>query len=77
IRQLIHGIAINYVYTPEEFRGKGYAAANIYYMCKNYLENGNDFCSLFVDKKNPLSARSYEKIGFQFLEDNYEYAILI
>jgi hypothetical protein len=30
-RELVHGIAITYLFTPEEFRGKGYAASNIYY----------------------------------------------
>lgn len=75
-RQLIHGIVIDYVYTPEEFRGKGYAAANVYYICKEYLEQGTEFCTLFVDKRNPLSTRAYEKVGFRVLEDDYEYKIL-
>lgn len=76
-RQLIHGVAINYVFTPEEFRGKGYAAANVYFMCKELLEQGNEFCTLFVDKKNPLSNRAYEKVGFQILEENYNYALVL
>ncbi len=76
-RKLAHGTAINYVYTPEEYRGMGYAAANIYYMSKELLEQGNEFCTLFVDKKNPLSGRAYEKVGYQILEDNYEYLLLL
>lgn len=76
-RQLIHGVAINYVYTPEEHRGKGYAAANIYYMCKYYLDNGNDYCALFADKKSQISYRAYENVGFQVLEDNYDYKLII
>lgn len=75
-RQLANGVAINYVYTPEEFRGKGYAAANIYFMSKELLEQGNQFCTLFVDRKNPISARAYEKVGYHILEDNYEYLLL-
>lgn len=76
-RRLLNGIAISYVYTPEEYRGNGYAAANIYYTSKNFLENGNQFCTLFVDKKNPLSNRAYEKVGFYILEDNYDYKVLL
>jgi predicted GNAT family acetyltransferase len=75
-RELVHGIAITYVYTPEEFRGKGYAAANMYYLSKEMLEKGYEFCTLFVDKKNPLSGRAYEKVGFKTQEDNYEYKVI-
>jgi len=74
-RKLIHGMAISYVYTPEEFRGKGYAAANIYYLSKELLENDNEFCTLFVDKKNLISNRAYEKVGYKTLEENYEFVI--
>lgn len=76
-RQLKNGVTINYIYTPEEYRGLGYAAANIYYMSKEILEQGFMFCTLFVDKKNPLSARAYEKVGYTILNDNYEYKIIV
>ncbi len=75
-RRLIHGMGITYVFTPEEYRGKGYAAANIYYLSKTLLEQGFDFCTLYVDKKNPLSNRAYEKVGYKVIEDNYEYKII-
>jgi predicted GNAT family acetyltransferase len=76
-RKLVHGMAITYVFTPEENRGKGYAAANMYYLSKNLLEQGYEFCTLFVDKKNPLSNRAYEKVGYKILEDNYEYMVIL
>ena len=76
-RKLVNGVAIHYVYTPEEYRGKGYAAANIYFMSKEMLEQGNEFCTLFVDRKNPVSTRAYEKVGYQILEDNYEYKLVL
>jgi len=75
-RKLIHGIAISYVFTPEEFRGKGYAAANIYYLSKELLEGGYDFCTLFADKKNLVSNRAYEKVGYISMEENYEYKVM-
>ncbi|NLK28679.1 MAG: GNAT family N-acetyltransferase [Clostridiales bacterium] len=75
-RKLIHGIAITYVFTPEEFRGKGYAASNIYHISKNLLEEGYEFCTLFVDKRNPISVRAYEKVGYKIIEENYEYIMI-
>lgn len=72
-RKLAKGTTITYIYTPEEFRGKGYAAANIYYLSKELLEQGNEFCTLFVDKKNPLSNRAYEKVGYKVIGECYEY----
>ena len=75
-RRLVHGMGITYVFTPEEHRGKGYAAANIFYLSKALLEQGFHFCTLYVDKKNPLSNRAYEKVGYKVVEDNYEYKII-
>ncbi len=76
-RKLLHGMAITYVFTPEEFRGKGYAAANMFYLSRVLLEDGYEFCTLFVDKNNPLSNRAYEKVGYTILEDNYEYNLIM
>jgi len=75
-RKLAHGIAINYVYTPEEYRGLGYAATNIYNISKKYLDEGYEFCTLFVDKKNMLSRRAYEKVGYKMVDEMYEYKLL-
>lgn len=75
-RKLVHGVAISYVYTPEEYRGMGYAAANIYNISKKYLDEGNEFCTLFVDKKNMLSKRAYEKVGYYIIYEIYEYKLL-
>lgn len=75
-RKLLHGMAITYVFTPEQYRGKGYAAANMYYLSRELLDQGYDFCALYVDKKNLLSNRAYEKVGYVILEDSYEYTLL-
>ncbi|TAH64748.1 MAG: GNAT family N-acetyltransferase [Anaerolineaceae bacterium] len=75
-RQLARGIAISYVYTPEEYRGLGYGASNVYHISRKYLDEGNEFCTLFVDKKNMLSKRAYEKVGYYIIDDMYEYKLL-
>jgi predicted GNAT family acetyltransferase len=74
--RLSHGMVLTYVFTPEEFRGEDYAAANVYYLSKELLEQGYEFCTLLVDKKNPLSARAYEKVGYVILENINEYKII-
>jgi predicted GNAT family acetyltransferase len=75
-RKLVHGITITDIYTPEEYRGNGYAAANIYYLSKALLEQGQEFCSIIVDKNNMLSIRAYEKVGYWILEDQYVFKLL-
>ena len=74
-RKIGNGMLLSYVFTPVEYRGEGYAAANVYYLCKALLEEGCEFCAMLVDKKNPLSVRAYEKIGFELLDDIYVYKI--
>lgn len=75
-RRLKNGVGLSYIFTPTEYRGMGYAAANLYYLSKSLLEEGFKFCSLFADKKNPVSTRAYEKIGYEIIEECYEYTIL-
>lgn len=74
-RTLVNGVCINYVYTPNEFRGLGYAKVNVYNICKGILDDGYRFCSLFVDKSNPISNQVYIDIGFEIIEDQYAYEI--
>ncbi|MGG7213186.1 GNAT family N-acetyltransferase [Clostridium nigeriense] len=75
-RQLVNGVSVSLVYSSEETRGKGYGLAIVYNLSKDYLSRGNKFCSLFVDKKNPISNGVYKKIGYKILEDNYDYRIV-
>ena len=75
-RQLVNGVSVSLVYSSKESRGKGYGLAIVYNLSKEYLGRGNKFCSLFVDKKNPISNGVYKKIGYKILEDNYDYRIV-
>lgn len=72
-RKLVNGMLLSYIYTPAEHRGEGYAAANVYYLSKALLNEGIKFCTLLVDRRNPLLARTYEKIGYQPVDDITEY----
>lgn len=74
-RTLQNGFVINQVYTPPEYRAKGYAQTLIYKMCEEFFAEGYRFATLFVDKTNPVSNRVYAKVGFQIMEDSYEYKL--
>lgn len=76
-RKLVNGVSISLVYSCKEARGKGYGLAVVYNLSEEYLGRGNKFCSLFVDKKNPISNGVYKKIGYKILEDNYDYRICL
>ncbi len=75
-RKLLSGIMITYIYTPEEYRGKGYAASNIYYLSKFLLGQGYEFCTLMADKKNTQLNQAFEMVGYHTLEDVHEYMLL-
>lgn len=59
-----NGIAVNFVYTPGEFRRRGYATSCVAKLSEALLERGYGFCSLFTDLKNPVSNDIYQKIGY-------------
>jgi predicted GNAT family acetyltransferase len=75
-RQLLNGVAISYVYTPKTLRNQGYCVSLMYRLCSLMLEKGNRFCTLFVDKKNPISNNVYKKIGYQIIDNNYDIRII-
>ena len=75
-RQLVNGVSVSYVYSSKEARGKGFGLAVVYHLSKEYLDKGNRFCTLFVDKKNPISNSVYKKIGYRILDNNYDYRIV-
>jgi uncharacterized protein len=66
-------IAISYVYTPPEQRGKGYATACVGELSRQLLNSGWEFCTLFVDVNNLPAYRAYQKIGYQMVSDYEEY----
>jgi predicted GNAT family acetyltransferase len=63
-RPAVGGIVLNYVFTPTQHRGKGYASSMVYTLTSKLLES-YDFCSLFTDAKNPVSNTIYIKIGYE------------
>lgn len=62
-RKTINGVIINNVYTPPQYRNRGYATAMVYDLCKILL-NDYQYCGLYTDLSNPISNSIYQKIGF-------------
>jgi hypothetical protein len=60
-----HGVTVNEVYTPPEYRGKGYASSCVASLSQYLLNSGWKFCTLFTDMSNPTSNSIYQKIGYQ------------
>lgn len=60
-----HAITVSNVYTLPEFRGKGYASANVAAFCQQELAHGYQLVNLFTDSANPVSNHVYQKIGFK------------
>lgn len=74
-RRTERGVSITAVYTPPEYRGRGYCQFTVASLCRELLAGGRAYCTLFVDKANPISNRVYRKIGFYVLVDSWDYRL--
>lgn len=63
------GIAINSVYTPREWRGRGYATSCVSKLSDLLLSQGREFCVLYTDLANPASNAIYTRIGYRPVTD--------
>ena len=59
------GARIRSVYTPPEFRGRGYGSATVGRLAEMLLAEGQAWVSLFADNANPTSTGVYRRLGFQ------------
>ncbi len=71
-----HGVRVNFVYTPPESRGKGYASACVAALSQRLLDEGNEFCCLYTDLSNPISNSIYQKIGYRPVSDAGFYKLI-
>jgi uncharacterized protein len=72
-----HGFArIGLVYTPSEYRQKGYATACVSALSQKFLDQGSRCCFLLTDVANPTSNHIYCKIGYQPMSDWHEYSLV-
>lgn len=73
-RETRFGCAINTVYTPPQFRRRGYATAAVATLSETMLTAGRRFCCLYTDLANPTSNSIYAKIGYRPIRDDVEIA---
>jgi hypothetical protein len=73
-RETPNGASINAVYTPPEFRGRGYATIAVAALSRRLLEAGHGFCSLYTDLANPTSNALYQRVGYRPVADAIEIA---
>ncbi len=69
-----NGISVGLIYTPPEFRRRGYATACVAELSRLLLKSGWRFCALFADQANRTAVRIYERIGYEPVCDYDEYA---
>ncbi|HTL28712.1 MAG TPA: GNAT family N-acetyltransferase [Tepidisphaeraceae bacterium] len=68
-----NGVRINSVYTPPQFRNRGYASASVAALTQHLLESGRKLVFLFTDLKNPTSNSIYQKVGYRAVCDFDDY----
>lgn len=64
------------VYTPPEYRRKGYATACVAALSQRLLERGCHSCFLFTDLANPTSNYIYQTIGYRPVCDWHDYSFI-
>lgn len=69
-----NGVRIAAVYTPPEFRCRGYATSLVAALSQHLLDTGRKFCFLFADKTNPVSNSIYQKIGYEPVSDRQQWS---
>ena len=70
-----HGVRIGFVYTPPEYRRRGYASACAAAVSQRALDGGNQFCCLFTDLSNSTSNDLYQRIGYTTVCDVVDYEL--
>ncbi|BAZ13807.1 GCN5-related N-acetyltransferase [Calothrix sp. NIES-4071] len=71
-----NGVGISIVYTPEQYRRKGYASACVAALSEHFINQGYKYCFLFTDLANPTSNHIYQAIGYQPAGDCQEYSFV-
>ena len=60
---------LGFVYTPDDVRGRGYAASVTDALTRRALDGGCVACCLFADTNNPLTNRLYQRLGYRHIGD--------
>ncbi|MFA1821778.1 GNAT family N-acetyltransferase [Virgibacillus oceani] len=72
-RKTKNGATINAVFTPDQFKRKGYATNAVAVLSQQLLDKGFQFCSLYTDQSNQTSNNIYKKIGYYAIGSSIVY----
>jgi RimJ/RimL family protein N-acetyltransferase len=73
IRSTLNSGTVSLVYSPPEFRGKGFACSVVALLSDKIIKDGKKCANLFTDLTNPTSNSIYQKIGFIKIGQNIHY----
>lgn len=63
------------VYTPPEFRRRGYGRAAVAAVSSRLLKRGCDRCFLFADRQSLITGELYRSIGYRWVGDWVDYRL--
>ena len=69
------GVRVNFVYTPPEYRRRGYASACVARLTQQLFLAGREFCCLYTDLRNQTANSIYQKIGYRPVCDMSNYVL--
>jgi predicted GNAT family acetyltransferase len=65
IRKTRHSAVIGFVYTPEQYRGRGFAKSCVHQLSDYILRSGFQESGLLVYESNESARKIYAQIGYQ------------
>jgi ribosomal protein S18 acetylase RimI-like enzyme len=74
-RPTARAVAVSMVYTPPEWRRRGYATACVAAASRTLLARGFEYCVLYTDLSNPTSNGIYMTIGYRPVRDFLMYSL--
>ncbi|KAH8555494.1 hypothetical protein BGW37DRAFT_516416 [Umbelopsis sp. PMI_123] len=75
LRPLTYGTSVAGVYTPPEFRKRGYGSVLMATFGEHLLKTFQ-FVTLHADKYNPTSNHIYQDVGYEYIRDTNDYEVL-
>ena len=69
--RLKQGGTVNYVYTPKNLRGNGFASELVARLSQDILDSGKKAVFLYTQLDNPTSNKIYASLGFRVISDSW------
>lgn len=70
------GRAVGVIYTPPQYRGRGYSTCCTKQLTRLIFDAGYRYAYLYAEVDNPVSNHVYEKLGYRKTDDFIEYHLV-